>query len=704
MKKRWMVVFLSIFVLGLVFLRGFPRVRENEICINEVCNRNLSVISDDEGKYPRGYIELYNKSDEMIDLTGYRITDSLVNKSGGSILSNLIIKPKSFKVLMADATPNEKQLEMGYVSCNFQRKNLYLFNPAGELVDWFAFEDTDTDMSYGRVPDGDANCGIQDCSPYAGNSAAEGDGAITLDEPVFSKEEGFYQEEFLLELSAQKNQIYYTLDGSEPDMGDYLYTEPISISIKEQNADNWSVRDDITLHAHQIPASPIAQAVIVRAAAFRENGEKSKTVTKTYFVGENTDFFREGISVLSVVSSPDNLFSYEDGIMVLGEIYDYWLESEEGEAGRENDFEVQGNFSYRGRKWEREGSISLFDGGRLCFRQDVGLRIRGHSSNFGIVKGLNLCAREAIDNNSVLQYDFWDNGVASEKLMLKYYNCILRDCFINEMVKGTNIVPIHYEPVYVFLNGEYYGTCALMEKMDEQFFENYCNVETENVIVLKGGVSDSPDDIRGEQDYEEVLQYAVEHDMSVQEHYDWISARVDISNLIDYYCTLIFFNAYDNLEKYNMLAWRSDEVIGGSRYADGRWRWGIYDVDDSMEDYTENSLTGKTFGGRPPYFEHRLMKGLLKNKEFRKQFVERFSELMDNQFSHENTVSRYRELAEQMEQPIVYFEKYWYDSGYSEAQYEATIEKDCEFLQNRRTYIEKYLKEYFGEDLYEIEQ
>ena len=49
-------------------------------------------------------------------------------------------------------------------------------------------------------------------------------------ELVFSKESGFYEKPFELELHAPRGtKIYYTLDGSEPDKEAIRYTEPIHI-------------------------------------------------------------------------------------------------------------------------------------------------------------------------------------------------------------------------------------------------------------------------------------------------------------------------------------------------------------------------------------------------------------------------------------------------------------------------------------------
>src|SRR5699024_9119805 len=59
----------------------------------------------------------------------------------------------------------------------------------------------------------------------------------TLEAPELSKESGFYNKEFELEIAenAEENTVYYTLDGSEPTLNSSVYEEPIQI---EPNDDN----------------------------------------------------------------------------------------------------------------------------------------------------------------------------------------------------------------------------------------------------------------------------------------------------------------------------------------------------------------------------------------------------------------------------------------------------------------------------------
>src|SRR5699024_12843701 len=52
-----------------------------------------------------------------------------------------------------------------------------------------------------------------------------------LEAPELSKESGFYNQGFELEIAenSEENTVYYTLDGSEPPLNSSVYEEPIQI-------------------------------------------------------------------------------------------------------------------------------------------------------------------------------------------------------------------------------------------------------------------------------------------------------------------------------------------------------------------------------------------------------------------------------------------------------------------------------------------
>ncbi len=109
-------------------------------------------------------------------------------------------------------------------------------------------------------------------------------------------------------------------------------------------------------------------------------------ITATYFVGDNAKD-RYSLPIISLVSDPYNLFDYNHGIYVKGVFYDELYDSSL------EPWELEGNYTQRGREWEREVCIEYFDDGEAKFSQNVGIRIHGGATRSYPQKSLRFYAR-----------------------------------------------------------------------------------------------------------------------------------------------------------------------------------------------------------------------------------------------------------------------------------------------------------------------
>ena len=109
---------------------------------------------------------------------------------------------------------------------------------------------------------------------------------------VILPEESFWEEDFMVEISTmeEENPIYFTLDGSVPNAESDCYKEPLCFNRTSE-----------------------MQVIVIRASVLEDDGELSKPVTKTYFVGENLNE-RFSTHVVSIVTDESNLYDYEKGI------------------------------------------------------------------------------------------------------------------------------------------------------------------------------------------------------------------------------------------------------------------------------------------------------------------------------------------------------------------------------------------------------
>lgn len=214
-------------------------------------------------------------------------------------------------------------------------------------------------------------------------------------ELAFSAESGFYEEPFELTIYAPiGTEIYYTLDGSEPDENAIKYTGPITIEDATDASNRYSMRTDVTAGympelidkyntdlvppGYAAPDYNIDKCTVVRAAYVDEDGSFSEVATRNYFVGYDEKAGYDGLNIISIVTEPDHLFDHDTGIYVLGRTHD---EQFNVEAARSHWWKWAANYHQRGREWERIANIQIFDTERtLLVDQECGIRIQGGAS------------------------------------------------------------------------------------------------------------------------------------------------------------------------------------------------------------------------------------------------------------------------------------------------------------------------------------
>lgn len=704
-KIKIFVILIGLIVTGLAvygYEKGFFIKRGQAVFINEVCPKNLSVLCDSQEDYPGGWIELYNAEDYEISLKGWHLSDKR-DSSYDTVLPDIRVGAKQYMLIYIDGRV-PWGLEDGECYLDFKLNKggqmLFLLNESGIVVDEVHLpEKMPIDVSYGRITEADKVYGGMTCTPWSTNADSEIVKIPTLEEPTFSFDSGFYEEGFLLELEADKEQrIYYTLDGSTP-MPDTaeLYVQPIAITDVSAEENVYSVRTDYSLLPYEIPGNSIEKATIVRAAAYDEDGNCSETVTKTYFVKETFSEENKGIyeiPVLSLVAEPEDIVGYEDGILVLGKTYDDYVTELGGEPERKDSYRISANFNQKGREWEREAQLFYFDNKEFVFEQTVGIRTRGKSSSEGSQKGLNVYARELYDGNANFTQDIFENDRVIKRFMLKNGTCLLKDGLVPQLVADKAVTTADYVPLSVFLNGEYWGSYAALEKYDWQFFRDYYGIERENLAIMKNATMEEGT-LDDWEDFHDLFDFVEENDLSESDNYAEICSRIDIDSLIDYYCVQIYIDNIDCQETYNMLVWKGREPEKNNPHADGKWHWALYDIDASFKDVTRNNLTEEIREGMPPFFDHVLFGALLKNQDFRERFIGRFMQMMDENFAPEQVLPVYDETVQglmgALKNQHIRFQNGTYEDG--------IVEKELAdmraFYKERRAYVVKYMSEYF---------
>lgn len=689
MTVLWIILFIGI---------GYDDYAGQHVVINEVCSSNLSLILDDDGENS-DYIEIYNPSFTSVSLDGWYLTDHEdVLKS--QPLSGVYIEPRSYLLLFAKGNDSTKDAaedeERQYVCLDFKLKEqgeiLTLADADGRTVDLVEIPPLTTDVSYARLEDGkDVWSIVRGGSPGKTNEGLCAYVIPTIEMPAFSVKSGFYQEEFLLSLSAGENEkIYYTLDGSEPTTESKLYTEPLTIRDNSGSENYYANIAGISREGDYQPAYLIDKCTVVKAVCVNETGEVSRTASQVYFVGFDEKRGYENIKIMSVVGNPADFFSQERGIYVLGEDYQNWKDYRESMG-----YSFAANYTDTDKTGERAVTVTLFDEEKdLIAQEQIGVRIRGGASKGLRQKGFNFYARK-VYGEDILQLC---RKMLRTSGSIDTNKTMLRDVFNQSLVADRALDIQPGEPCVLFLNGEYWGVYNLQTRFTEEYFEKQYGIAEDNLILIK---QDKRVAIGEESDmelYTELVSYAQKQDLSQEENYETIGQMMDIQSFIDHYCFEIYIGNTD-WPLNNVCCWRSRERDEDSLYEDGRWRWGVYDTDEStgihaegMSTYSSNAFLDEAhWFGNP--MTTPLMANLLANQEFRKQFVLSFMDMANENFAYDRVHEQLYELAPLYAEPMVQTYHRFNGDDYTLDTFYENIGKIDEFYRYRYEYIVPYMAE-----------
>lgn len=125
---------------------------EGDIVINELLASNDVTNADQDGGFD-DWVEIYNKGMEAVDLEGYTITDDITDFTLFVFPAGTILQPNEYILVWADKEPEQE----GYhadLKISASGETLYLTNAELSIIDSVSFGTQETDISYGRYPNG----------------------------------------------------------------------------------------------------------------------------------------------------------------------------------------------------------------------------------------------------------------------------------------------------------------------------------------------------------------------------------------------------------------------------------------------------------------------------------------------------------------------------------------------------------------------
>ena len=659
-------------VTGSTISQGTGTNSLKTLVINEFVTSNENGYEDEEG-VAGDWIEILNTGSSSVQLEGIYLTDddSELNQWQFPQYS---LAPGEFVTVFATGNDRKDTLPL---HTNFKLK------ASGEYL---AIVDTDgvtvidelspeypqqyEDVSYG-LNAANEYVFFLETTPNADNSNDTYEGVVTVE---FSKERGFYDSSFALELEANEGaaEIRYTTDGSEPKSNSGLiYQNPITIS----------------------------GTSIVRAKAFK-NGYNSETQQSHTYV-----FIDSVLDQPATVSGyPNN--SYSVGHSGQTATHDYEMDPAIAQSATYiNDLklgmkeiptislgvdmdEFFGNSGfYETEDIEVPVSVEIFygdDRGKDAFAL---AGIESHSWN-RLKRSMRINFRSEY-GYSKLESDIMENGpVADPAVADKFDRLILRagnnrswarnwnpdytthtvDQFYRDTQIAMSGLGSHGNFSHLFINGLYWGMYNPVERPDDNFMAEYLGDDDDDWFFIKHGSSGKGDNTR----YQTLVNDVLNRNMSSASNYNLLSQYVDIEKFVDY-VILNFYTAASDWPQNNFYGgYRASTAPSGSTpmqfYAwDGEWSWnrqqpGHGNASGKARVHSD-FLSGASITASSPVIA-RIWHALIDNSEFRAIVKNRVNELTapGAALSDEKSLERWDTLTAYIRNAVVVESARWGDA------------------------------------------
>lgn len=497
----------------------------------------------------------------------------------------------------------------------------------------------------------------------ADETTIEEEPVVEETEPIvyFRAKSGFYDKlDLELFCPIEGSKIYYTTDGTIPTEASLVYEGPIALKDRTPEKEVYAARTDYCTDSQYVPGDRIVKANIIRAVAVFADGTSSIVTNGTYIIGQNREKLYGDCPVVSLITDPENLFNDETGIFILGKSYRDWI-AEDASRKDEPSYRAFGNFSNKGKDWERPVAFEYIPADGKNVSADMGLRMKGASTRTYLQKSMKLIAREEYGTKNI-KAELIPGNMKSDgsEVISKYKTFVLRnggndngfgkmrDPFIQTMVSDRNMETQQSTPVAVFLDGEYWGCYALTEDYTDNYIQTNYGVEKENVVIVKCGEIEEGQD----EDialYQDLYSFITENDMSIDANYAKACEMLDMPSLIDFVALTFYIYNHDSLfDDNNWSLWRVREADNATAVSDGKWRVLLYDTEFSSgvysggKEYDVDNITGnlatmrdttKTYDCEYPLVH--IVNSLYDNTDFQNDIIATMMDMRNYNFNRD---------------------------------------------------------------------
>ncbi|MCM1110739.1 MAG: CotH kinase family protein [Clostridium sp.] len=410
------------------------------IVINEIMQSNVNSYMADNNM-PDSWVELYNPTDEPVDISGWKIGVKSKASKAYTLPSITPIQPKGYLVVFCDK--EETGLHTSFRLESTSAGDVYLFDTSDNLVDHLSHDKMPApDIAYGRLTDGADQWGYFVTST-PGSANLGNTSSLLLSAPVFSVGGGVFYEPVDVTVGIPESApadavLCVTTDGRVPTISDRV-DSPCVLTLSESTPLQARLVSDTAL-------SPLP-------------------VSNTYLFPDH----QITMPIVCMTTDERNLYDEEIGML----------------------------YNYMEEDWRRPVNIEIFDGEthQQVINQQGETEIQGWSSRQFAQKSLKLYANKRFGtkrfNHPLWPADKPDMDEFQSFSLRNGGNTFaldhLRDSYYN-MLFGTHVGDVieyqSYRPCVAYINGNPYGMIDLRERANDHYIEatypdieDYCMVE-----------------------------------------------------------------------------------------------------------------------------------------------------------------------------------------------------------------------------------
>ncbi len=564
-----------------------------------------------------GWVELYNPTDQPARLARMYMSDDPNNLTLWHMPEDMpVIPAKGYTVVWFDS--NIIKTTQATFKLDTDGGTIYLSDENGKLITSQTYPASMERVSYARRQDGTGEWAFC-ASATPGKSNNNAPFAKTqISAPVVDQPSQLFTAPLSVNVTIPAGTtLRYTTDGTLPTM------------------DNGS-----TSTTGQFAVSQTAN---YRFRLFADDMIPSVVTTRSY-IYKNNDYT---LPIVSVVGDPKFLYSDSMGVMVRGK---------NGRPGNGQESKCNWNMD-----WERPVNFSyITTDGEMVLNQDVNLEMCGGWSRAWNPKAFKLKGSKELGGEKNLPYPFFDDKpyIRNRTLQIRNggndYVCRFRDPALQQLVisSGIDIDCQAYQPVHEFVNGQYMGVLNVREPNNKHYV--YANYGWDDDEIDQFEMSPDSGYIQkcgSAQVFNELVDY-LSADAANSETYQEICRLLDIDEYINYMAFEMYICNYD---------WPQNNVKGFRKTEDGKFRFVLFDVDNSFGQDNPFTLflAKETYQFDPLYPRSlpritdqirfvTLFRNLLANADFRKKFIDTYCIIGGSVLEANRSIAMIDELADRV--------------------------------------------------------